>query len=239
MLALASLTFVFQTFGAPMNVSGPESAIRPFRIAVPQADLDDLADRLSRTRWPNEVADSRLGLRLPPGPPQGAGRALAYRLRLARTRGETQRASALHHRDRRAEHPLRPRPVPEAGRTRAGPHPRLARFVPRIPRCDRAAVARLPSGDPVHTGLRLLRTDPRARLGHRPDRGGVGRADAAARVRALRRAGRRLRLGHLDGARFGGARARGRGARQLPADQARSRQPAWSCPRPTRPVWTW
>ncbi|AXB42515.1 epoxide hydrolase family protein [Amycolatopsis albispora] len=29
--------------------------IKPFRIDVPQADLDDLADRLARTRWPNEV----------------------------------------------------------------------------------------------------------------------------------------------------------------------------------------
>jgi pimeloyl-ACP methyl ester carboxylesterase len=32
--------------------------IKPFRVAVPQADLDDLADRLARTRWPNEVADA-------------------------------------------------------------------------------------------------------------------------------------------------------------------------------------
>lgn len=31
--------------------------IKPFRIDIPQADLDDLTDRLSRTRWPNEVAD--------------------------------------------------------------------------------------------------------------------------------------------------------------------------------------
>ncbi|GAB89000.1 epoxide hydrolase family protein [Gordonia rhizosphera] len=29
--------------------------ISPFRIDIPQADLDDLTDRLSRTRWPNEV----------------------------------------------------------------------------------------------------------------------------------------------------------------------------------------
>jgi pimeloyl-ACP methyl ester carboxylesterase len=29
-----------------------ESQIEDFRVAVPQADLDDLADRLSRTRWP-------------------------------------------------------------------------------------------------------------------------------------------------------------------------------------------
>ncbi|HEY8525426.1 MAG TPA: epoxide hydrolase [Acidimicrobiales bacterium] len=32
--------------------------IEPFRIAIPQADLDDLADRLARTRWPNEVANA-------------------------------------------------------------------------------------------------------------------------------------------------------------------------------------
>ena len=29
--------------------------IRPFRIEVPQADLDDLRDRLARTRWPDEL----------------------------------------------------------------------------------------------------------------------------------------------------------------------------------------
>jgi epoxide hydrolase len=29
--------------------------IRPFRIAIPQADLDDLADRLARTRWPDDL----------------------------------------------------------------------------------------------------------------------------------------------------------------------------------------
>ncbi len=29
--------------------------IRPFRIAIPQGDLDDLDDRLARTRWPGEL----------------------------------------------------------------------------------------------------------------------------------------------------------------------------------------
>ncbi|MDO3683635.1 epoxide hydrolase family protein [Micromonospora sp. C28ISP2-4] len=29
--------------------------IEPFRVHVPQADLDDLADRLARTRWPDEL----------------------------------------------------------------------------------------------------------------------------------------------------------------------------------------
>ncbi|MFI7606998.1 epoxide hydrolase family protein [Micromonospora sp. NPDC049366] len=32
-----------------------DSAIRPFRAEVPQADLDDLADRLGRTTWPDEL----------------------------------------------------------------------------------------------------------------------------------------------------------------------------------------
>jgi microsomal epoxide hydrolase len=29
--------------------------IRPFRIEIPQADIDDLRDRLARTRWPDEI----------------------------------------------------------------------------------------------------------------------------------------------------------------------------------------
>jgi epoxide hydrolase len=32
-----------------------DAQIQPFRIEVPQADLDDLADRLARTRWANEL----------------------------------------------------------------------------------------------------------------------------------------------------------------------------------------
>jgi epoxide hydrolase len=42
--------------------------IRPFRIDVPQADLDDLADRLARTRWGTEL----------PGTPWDRGVPLAY-----------------------------------------------------------------------------------------------------------------------------------------------------------------
>jgi hypothetical protein len=32
-----------------------DTAIRPFRIGIPQAELDDLAERLARTRWANEL----------------------------------------------------------------------------------------------------------------------------------------------------------------------------------------
>ena len=30
-------------------------SIQPFTINIPQADLDDLRDRLARTRWPEEL----------------------------------------------------------------------------------------------------------------------------------------------------------------------------------------
>jgi pimeloyl-ACP methyl ester carboxylesterase len=33
----------------------PETETRPFRIDIPQSDLDDLHDRLARTRWPSEI----------------------------------------------------------------------------------------------------------------------------------------------------------------------------------------
>ena len=32
-----------------------DTAIRPFTLDVPQADLDDLRDRLDRVRWPDEL----------------------------------------------------------------------------------------------------------------------------------------------------------------------------------------
>src|SRR2546428_10006344 len=34
-----------------------DTAIRPFTIDIPQADLDDLHDRLARTRWPDALPD--------------------------------------------------------------------------------------------------------------------------------------------------------------------------------------
>lgn len=33
-----------------------EAAIQPFRVAIPQADLDDLHDRIARTRWPDQLS---------------------------------------------------------------------------------------------------------------------------------------------------------------------------------------
>jgi microsomal epoxide hydrolase len=48
----------------------PGADLRPFRVAVPQAEVEDLADRLARTRWPHpspldDPADRSRGLPLP------------------------------------------------------------------------------------------------------------------------------------------------------------------------------
>jgi pimeloyl-ACP methyl ester carboxylesterase len=40
---------------APPSPEAGGTAIRPFRIDVPQSDLDDLADRLARTRWADDL----------------------------------------------------------------------------------------------------------------------------------------------------------------------------------------
>ncbi len=38
-----------------METRTVDSEIRPFRIEIPQADLDDLRERLARTRWPDQL----------------------------------------------------------------------------------------------------------------------------------------------------------------------------------------
>ena len=59
----------------PMDITSSEdpTGIRPFRIEIPQRDLDDLRDRLGRTRWPDE----------PPGAGWAQGVPLGYIRELA------------------------------------------------------------------------------------------------------------------------------------------------------------
>ncbi|GLZ05235.1 hypothetical protein Acsp03_27010 [Actinomadura sp. NBRC 104412] len=44
--------------------------IKPFRIEIPQADLDDLADRLARTRWADELPEDEVTDGVQKGPIQ-------------------------------------------------------------------------------------------------------------------------------------------------------------------------
>jgi epoxide hydrolase len=43
--------------GTGATVTGSDDDIRPFRIDAPESDLDDLRERLARTRWPMELRD--------------------------------------------------------------------------------------------------------------------------------------------------------------------------------------
>ena len=46
-----------------------DAEIQPFRIEIPQADLDELADRLARTRWTNELSLDTSRPQMGPVPP--------------------------------------------------------------------------------------------------------------------------------------------------------------------------
>jgi pimeloyl-ACP methyl ester carboxylesterase len=48
-------TLIGGTTQAQSSAGFSEAEIRPFQIDIPQADLDDLRDRLARTRWPSEI----------------------------------------------------------------------------------------------------------------------------------------------------------------------------------------
>jgi epoxide hydrolase len=39
--------------------------VQPFEVDIPQTDLDDLAERLARVRWPNELTDAGWGYGVP------------------------------------------------------------------------------------------------------------------------------------------------------------------------------
>ena len=175
-------------------------------IDVAEAELDDLRDRLRRTRWPEAetVDDWSQGIPLAYVQELCAYWADGYDWR--RARGAPQRASPVPHRDRRARHPLPPRPLAPRRRAAAGHHPRLAGLDRRVPQGHRAAhrpdrprrrrrPTRSTSSCPSLPGFGFSDKPDRARLGRRAHRRRVGDADGAPRLRPLRRPGRRLGLG--------------------------------------------
>ena len=76
--------------------------VTPFRLAVPDADLDDLRERLRRTRWPERETVDDWSQGVPLAYLQELCALLGRRLRLAGDRGAAERAAAVPHRDRRA-----------------------------------------------------------------------------------------------------------------------------------------
>ena len=76
--------------GVLVAVAEPNTAIRPFRINVPEAELAELRRRVLATRWPDKetVADQSQGIQL--AKLQELVRYLGHRLRLATGGGTAQ-----------------------------------------------------------------------------------------------------------------------------------------------------
>ena len=141
--------------------------IRPFQVGFSDAEITDLRRRISATRWPERetVDDDSQGRAARDH--AGARALLGDGLRLEQVRGEAERPAELHDRDRRAGHPLHPRPLAARGRAAAHRHARLARLDHRAAEDHRAAHGshgarrqrggRLPCGDPLAAGPRVLR----------------------------------------------------------------------------------
>ena len=114
---------------APLETSAGTAAIRPFTVPVTtKAELEALRARITATRWPDQefVADHSQGPKL--AVMQELAPLLGDGIRLAPVRGETERPAPLHHRDRRAGHPLHPRPLRTRQRAAGHHHPRVARL---------------------------------------------------------------------------------------------------------------
>ncbi len=108
--------------------------ITPFRIEIPQADVDDLRQRLRQTRWPEpETVDD-----------WSQGIPLAYTRELCdywlndydwrRCEASLNELPPVPDRDRRARHPLPARALAAGGRDAAGHDARLARLDRGVPR---------------------------------------------------------------------------------------------------------
>ena len=88
--------------------SGDPTALRPFQVKRPDADLTDLRKRIDATRWPDRetVADFSQGV---PSRRSRSSRALGHQVRLAQGRERDQRLAELHHQDRWPGHPFHAR----------------------------------------------------------------------------------------------------------------------------------
>ena len=87
------------------------TAIRPFRIEIPEADLADLRRRIAATRWPTKelVEDRSQGVQL--ATLQELARYWTTEYDWRKCEAKTERAAAVHDRDRRGGDPLHPRQV--------------------------------------------------------------------------------------------------------------------------------
>ena len=217
----AALAFGLCILSAPAYAEAAEDrSIRPFKVQVPQAALDDLRRRIADTRWPDRetVDDQSQGIQLAKLKPlvEYWGTGYDWRKAEAKLNALPQFMTTIdgvdihfiHVRSQSSECPAADH---DAWLARLGV--RAAQDRRPAHRSDRAwrkRGGRVRSRPAFDAGLRLLRQADGHRLGPRPHRASLGGADEAPRLHPLRRPGRRLGLSRLqrDGAPGAGRSAR-------------------------------
>ena len=188
------------------------SEVTPFRIDIPQADLDDLRDRLARTRWPDQLP----GVGWDYGIPLDYVRELAsywrdgydWRVHEARLNGFGQFVTTI---DGARVHFLHIRSaVPDAMPliiTHGWPGSVVEFWDIIGPLTDPAAFGGSRATRFIWSSrpfpATVLRADPGPGLGRAPGGAGLGHADVTSGLPAVRGTGRRLGVGHLPGTRPG------------------------------------
>ena len=203
-IATAASAFGMALMATPYAAAaGAAESLRPFRVSVPQAALDDLRRRIAATQWPEKetVADSSQGV--PLATMRELARYWATEYDWRKVEAKLNALAAVRHRDRWAGHSLHSCSLEARQRAAADRHARVAgldhraaedhRSARRIPprtaaRAEDAFDVVIPSmpgygfsGKPTSTGWGPERMGTR-----------LGNADEAPRLHALRRAGRRL-----------------------------------------------
>ena len=187
------------------------TAIRPFQVNVPEAELTDLRRRISATRLPEKetVTDFSQGVPLATVQKLASYWATEYDWRKVEARLNA--VPQLHHRDRRSRHPLHSRALEARERLARHRHARLAGLDPRAAQAHRAADQPdrawrhrrgcVPRGHSLDAGLWLLGQADRHRLGARAHRARLGRADEAPRIHEVtwRKAATGARSSSTDG----------------------------------------
>ena len=178
-------------------------AVTPFRIAMPDAALDELRAAIGRTRWPDQVEDAGWDYGTELGYRPGAGGLLGRRASTGARREQVLNSVPQYRTEVDAPgfERLRPALRAPAGRgtcaAAARAHPRLAEHALRVPRRRRPAREpgrvrrrprrRVPRRRAVAPGVRLLRHPASTRHDAARDGDDVRRADARARLRAASR----------------------------------------------------
>ena len=133
-------TFLFVSTVALMTAGhSADTDHPPLRHRHPQADLDDLADRLAAPGCPRPAPGDDWDLRHAEPLPGRDGRAVAHEFDWRAQEARMNAVPALPHRDRRPDDPLPPRAVGRGGRDAAAAAAHLPGLVRRLPRHDRPA----------------------------------------------------------------------------------------------------